>query len=175
MSLTVLAWLAVAAYALHVVEEHILGWYDWARKTMNIALSWEQYVITEAAILILGLAAAMLSNEPIGPTLVVAFATLLFINAIFFHVLPMLAHGGRFSPGAISGVLLFLPIAWYVFRAQNLAPNSLVGAAAVGALLILWPMILLKLKGMPYFSGQPRPARAAKAAKSSGKARRKKR
>jgi hypothetical protein len=163
MSLTVLAWLAVAAYALHVVEEHILGWYDWARKTMNISLGWEQYVITEAAILITGIAAASLSGSAIGPNLVVAFATLLAINVIFFHVLPMLANRGRFSPGTISGVLLFLPVAWYVFRTQNLATNELIGAVLIGALVILWPMILLKLRGTRYFSGQAAPARAAKA------------
>jgi hypothetical protein len=168
MSLTVLVWLAVAAYALHIVEEHILGWYDWARKTMNISLGWEQYVITEVAILILGLTAAMLAGTPIGPTLIVAFTTLLLVNVIFFHVLPMLANGGRFSPGVISGVFLFLPLAWHVFKTQNLSQNDLIWACVLGVLLILWPMLLLKLRGMPYFSGAP--VRAA--AKSKAKRRR---
>jgi hypothetical protein len=157
MSLTVLAWLAVAAYALHVVEEHILGWYDWARKTMNISLGWEQYVITEVAILILGVVAAMLGN----PTYIVAFATLLLINVIFFHLLPMLLNGGRFSPGAISGIFLFLPLAWHVYKTQTLSQNDLVWAVVLGIVLILWPMLLLKLKGVGYFSGAP--VRAAKA------------
>ncbi|MBY0532297.1 MAG: HXXEE domain-containing protein [Xanthobacteraceae bacterium] len=155
MSLTVLAWLAVAAYALHVVEEHILGWYDWARKTMNISLGWDQYVITEAAILILGLTAAMLSGTAMGPTLVVAFATLLLINVIFFHLLPMLANRGKFSPGVISGIFLFLPLAWHVYKTQTLAQNDLIWAVVLGILLILWPMFLLKLKGVGYFSGAP--------------------
>jgi hypothetical protein len=161
MSLTVLAWLAVAAYALHIVEEHILGWFDWARKTMNITLGWEQYVITEVAILILGLTAAMLSGTPIGPTLVVAFTTLLLINVVFFHLLPMLANGGRFSPGAISGIFLFLPLAWIVYRTQALVQNDLVWAVVLGIALILWPMLLLKLRNVAWFSGAP--VRAAKA------------
>ncbi|MBX3520109.1 MAG: HXXEE domain-containing protein [Xanthobacteraceae bacterium] len=155
MSLTTLAWLAVAAYALHIVEEHILGWYDWARRTMNISLGWEQYVITEVAILILGLVAAMLSASSIGPMLVVAFATLLLINVIFFHLLPMLANGGRFSPGVLSGIVLFLPLGWHVFKAQNLSQSDLVWAVAIGVLAILWPMFLLKLRGVPYFTGAP--------------------
>ncbi len=166
MSLTVLAWLAVAAYALHIVEEHILGWYDWARKTMNISLGWEQYVITEVAILILGLTAAMLSGTPMGPTLVVAFATLLLINAIFFHLLPMLVNGGKFSPGVISGVFLFLPLVWHVYKSQNLSQNDMFWAVGLGIALILWPMFLLKLRNVAWFSGQP-----ARAAKSSGKRR----
>ncbi len=168
MSLTVLAWLAVAAYALHVVEEHILGWYDWARKTMNISLGWNEYVITEAAILLLGVVAAVLGN----PTYIVAFATLLLINVIFFHLLPMLANRGRFSPGVISGLFLFLPLAWTVYKTQTMTQNDLVWAAVLGILLILWPMFLLKLRGTAYFSGRAAPARAAK---SSGKAKRKKR
>jgi hypothetical protein len=159
MSLTVLAWLAVAAYALHVVEEHILDWYGWARKTMNITLGWEQYVITEVAILILGLTAAMLSGTPMGPTLVVAFTTLLLINVIFFHILPMLANGGRFSPGVISGIFLFLPLAWHVYKTQNLSQNDLVWAVVLGIALILWPMFLLKLRGVGYFSGAPAKAK----------------
>lgn len=173
-ALTVLAWLAVAAYALHVVEEHILGWYDWARKTMNISLGWNEYVITEAAILILGVVAAVLGN----PTYIVAFATLLVINAIFFHVLPMLANGGRFSPGVISGLFLFLPLAWLVFKTpqvQALDVDGKVWPVVLGIGLILWPMFLLKLRRVAYFSGQAAPARAAKAAKSSGKGKRKKR
>lgn len=161
MSLTVLAWLAVAAYALHIVEEHILDWFGWARKTMNISLSWEQYVITEVAILILGLTAAMLSGTPMGPTLVVAFTTLLLINVIFFHLLPMLANGGRFSPGVISGIFLFLPLAWQVYKTQTLSQNDLVWAVVLGIVLILWPMVLLKLRSVPYFSGAP--ARSSKA------------
>ena len=171
MSLTVLAWLAVAAYALHVVEEHILGWYDWARKTMNISLGWNEYVITEAAILLLGIVAAVLGN----PTYIVDFATLLLINVIFFHLLPMLANGGRFSPGVISGLFLFLPLAWTVYKTQTMAQNDLVWAVVLGIGLILWPMFLLKLRGTAYFSGRAAPARAAKAAKSSAKGKRKKR
>ena len=162
MSLTVLAWLAVAAYALHIVEEHILGWFDWARKTMNISLGWEQYVITEVAILILGLTAAMLSGTPVGPTLVVAFTTLLFINVIFFHLLPMLANGGRFSPGVISGIFLFLPLAWHVYKTQTLSQNDLIWAVVLGILLIVWPMLLLKLRNVAWFSGAPRAAAKAK-------------
>jgi len=162
MSLTVLAWLAVAAYALHIVEEHILGWFDWARKTMNISLGWEQYVITEVAILILGLTAAMLSGTPQGPTLVVAFTTLLLINVVFFHLLPMLVNGGRFSPGVISGVFLFLPLAWHVYNTQKMTGNDLFWAVLIGVALIVWPMLLLKLRGVAWFSGAPVRAAAKK-------------
>jgi hypothetical protein len=151
MSLTVLAWLAVAAYALHVVEEHMLGWFDWARKRMNI--TWEQYVIAEVAILVLGVTTAMLAGSPIGPTLVVAFATLLVLNAVFFHILPMLTDGGKFSPGVITGILLFLPLGWQVLKTQTLPQNDLFWAIVIGAAVIVWLWLLSYLKAQRYFSG----------------------
>lgn len=154
--MTLLAWLAVAAYVLHVVEEHILGWYDWARKTMNISMEWDHYVTTEVAIIVLGIVAAMLSGVPqIGPILVVAFVTLLVINVVFFHLLPMLASGFKFSPGIISGILLFLPLGYYTFRGQTLSQNDLFTAGLIGVAVIAWPMILLWLKKQSYFSGAP--------------------
>ncbi len=162
MSLTVLAWLAVAAYALHVVEEHMLGWFDWARKTMNISMTWEQYVITEVAILILGITAAMLAGSSIGPILAVAFATLLFINVVVFHIIPMLTNSGRFSPGVITGIVLFLPLCWQVYKTQTLSQNDLFWAVAIGAAVMIWLWLLTYLKGQRYFSGAPAPAKKRK-------------
>jgi hypothetical protein len=153
MSLTVLAWLAVAAYALHVVEEHMLGWLDWARKTMGLSMTWEQYVISEVAILILGLTTAMLAGSPIGPMLIVAFATLLVINAVVFHILPMLTNGGKFSPGVLTGVVLFLPLGWQVYRTQTLTQNDLVWSVLIGVAVLGWLWLLTYLKGQRYFSG----------------------
>jgi uncharacterized membrane protein len=82
----------------------------------------------------------------------------------------MLANAGKFSPGMISGIFLFLPLAWTVYKTQTLSQNDLVWAVVLGILLILWPMFLLKLRTMPYFSGQ---SRAASAAKVGGKRKRK--
>lgn len=163
--MTLLAWLAVAAYVLHVVEEHILGWYEWARKTMSISMDWDHYVTTEFAIVVLGIVAASLSGVAlIGPMLVVAFVTLLLINVVFFHLLPMLASGGKFSPGIISGVILFLPIAYCTFRDQALPQSWLIGGVALGIAVILWPMLLLKLRDQPYIRGvaAARPAKRAR-------------
>ena len=159
MSLTVLAWLAVAAYALHVVEEHMLGWFDWARKTMNLSMTWEQYLISEVAILILGITAASLAATPIGPILVVAFATLLFINVVVFHIIPMLTNSGRFSPGVLTGIVLFLPLCWLVYNAQKLTPNEQILAVAIGAAVLGWLWLLTVLKGQRYFSGAPAPSK----------------
>lgn len=160
MSLTILAWLAVGAYALHIVEEHILGWFEWARKTMNLTMEWSTYTTIEVVLLVLGAIAAMLA--PALPVLALAFAALLVINVTFFHLLPMLISGGKFSPGAISGVLLFYPIGYYAYAGSGAPPNMLMWSVVIGAAAILWPVLLLKLKSQPYFrvsGGDARPAR----------------
>ncbi len=153
MSLTVLAWLAVAAYALHIVEEHILGWQGWAQRSMSLSIDADSYVIVEVAFLVLGAIAAML--VPVAPVYALAFGAFLLINVTFFHLLPMLMSGGKFSPGIITGILLFYPIGYYEFMGTKLPQESLIVAALIGAGIILWPVLLLKLRGQRYFQGGP--------------------
>ena len=160
MSLTILAWLAVGAYALHIIEEHILGWFVWARRTMNLSMEWNTYTTIEVVLLILGAIAAMLA--PALPVLALAFIALLVINVTFFHLLPMLISGGQFSPGVISGVLLFYPLGYYAYAGSAAPTNMLIWSVVIGAAAILWPVLLLKLKSQPYFrisGGDARPAR----------------
>jgi hypothetical protein len=149
MSLTILAWLAVGAYALHILEEHILGWFAWARKTMNLSMEWSTYTTIETVLLILGAVAAMLAS--VMPVLALGFVALLVINVTFFHIVPMLISGGQFSPGTISGVVLFYPLGYYAFTGGGVTPSILMWSIVIGAAAILWPVVLLKLKTQPYF------------------------
>lgn len=162
MSLSILVWLAVGAYALHIVEEHVLGWFGWARKTMNLNMEWDTYVTIEAAFLVLGVVAAMVASAM--PMVGLAFVALLVINVTFFHLLPMAMAGGRFSPGAISGVLFYV-IGWAALTSGSATATNLIWGVVIGAIVILWPMLLLKLKREAYFRGE------AAAAKKSAKRR----
>jgi hypothetical protein len=161
MSLTVLAWLAVGAYALHILEEHVLGWHGWARKTMNLSMEWDAYRTIEVVLLIVGAIAAMLA--PALPVLALAFAAFLMINVTFFHLLPMIISGGKFSPGIMTGVVLFYPIGYYAYAGTGLPQNTIIWSVVIGAAIIAWPVLLLKLREQPYFragaSGDPTPAR----------------
>jgi hypothetical protein len=149
MSLTVLAWLAVGAYALHILEEHVLGWHGWARRNMNLSMEWDAYATIEVVLLILGAIAAMLT--PALPVLALAYAAFLVINVTFFHLIPMIIAGGKFSPGVISGIVLFYPIGYYAFWYSGLPQSTLIWAIVIGAAVILWPVLLLKLREQPYF------------------------
>ena len=161
MSLTVLAWLAVGAYALHILEEHILGWHGWARKNMNLSMEWDSYMTVEVVLLILGAIAAMLA--PALPVLALAYAAFLVINVTFFHLLPMIINGGKFSPGVISGILLFYPVGYYAYADSGMPQTIVVWSVVIGAAVILWPVLLLKIRHQPYFrpsaSGEGAPAR----------------
>jgi hypothetical protein len=149
MSLTVLAWLAVGAYALHILEEHILGWHGWARKTINLSMDWDAYTTVEVVLLILGAIAAMLA--PAMPILALAYAAFLIINVTFFHLLPMIISGGKFSPGIITGIVLFYPIGYYAYAGVSLPMSTILGSIVIGAAIILWPVALLKMRQQPYF------------------------
>jgi hypothetical protein len=149
MSRSDLAWLAVGAYALHVLEEHILGWHGWAKKTMKLTMEWDTYTTVEIVILILGaISAVLFSSQPI---LALAFAALLVINVTFFHLLPMLVTGGKFSPGVITGFFLFYPVGFLQYQASAPTQNMLLWSVAIGAAVILFPVLLLKLRSKAYF------------------------
>ena len=107
MTLQTLAWLSMAAYAAHILEEFTFDWRNWARAVIKLPVEWSDFYVTNAVVMALGIAQAEL-----GATLALApltFASLMLINALFFHVLPFLRMGGRFSPGLITAIVLFFP------------------------------------------------------------------
>ena len=153
MTLAEVAWLALAAYAVHILEEYALDWRDWARAVIGLPVEWGDFYVTNAVVVVLGIAQAGLApTMPLGP---LAFAALMFINASFFHVLPFVRTRGRFSPGLVTAVLLFYPISFAVFFSAHaegrLTVAIAVAAFAVGAALMAFPIVLLRLKGRPYF------------------------
>ena len=70
---------------------------------------------------------------PRWPTLALGFAGLMLINATFFHVAPFLWTRGRFSPGLITAVVLFLPLGIATMRAGHLDAIGLAEAFGIGA------------------------------------------
>jgi hypothetical protein len=153
MTLETLAWLSMAAYAIHILEEFTLDWRNWARSVIKLPVEWSDFYVTNAAVVALGIAQASLA-----PTLVVApliYASLMAINAIFFHILPFLATRGRFSPGLFTAVVLFPPLSWSVWRRAMEEGNVDLGIALLsvvgGAALMAYPVVMLRLKSHPYF------------------------
>ena len=153
MTLQTLAWLAMAAYALHIMEEYTFDWRNWARAVIKLPVEWSDFYVTNAIVIALGIAQAQLAPAlPLAPLI---FASLMLINAVFFHILPVVRTGGRFSPGLVTAIVLFLPVGIAVWcKAASDAPlpwTTVVLAVAGGAALMAYPVVMLNLRGKPYF------------------------
>jgi hypothetical protein len=153
MTLQVWAWLAALVYALHVMEEHTFNWRDWARGALGLPAEWNDFYVTNAAVIVLGvIAAELVSALPIVP---LAYAALMLINAVLFHFVPMIRTKGRFSPGAITAALLFLPVGLgeFIEASHQGILSTAVGVEAfiVGAVLMAFPIVMLKVKSRAYF------------------------
>lgn len=153
MALSHWIWLGTAAYAWHILEEYEFNWRDWARNALGLPVEWSDFYIANAIVIALGICSANLANA--APGIALSFIALMLINAIFFHIAPFIKMRGRFSPGLITAVLLFLPIGALAYRAAfrsgALTTTNLLVSIALGAALMASPILLLKLKGKPYF------------------------
>ena len=153
MSLQTLAWLAMAAYALHIMEEYTFDWRNWARAVIKLPVEWSDFYLTNAIVIALGIAQAQLAPTlPLAPLI---FASLMLINAVFFHILPVVRTGGRFSPGLATAVVLFFPVGiavwWKAAHDAQLSWTTALLAVAGGAAVMAYPIVMLHLRARPYF------------------------
>jgi Protein of unknown function with HXXEE motif len=153
MQLPDLLWLATACYGVHVLEEYQLDWRDWARSALGLPVEWSDFYVVNALVVVLGIVAANLADR--APTLALAYPALMLINAAFFHVLPVIRMGGRFSPGLFTAVVLFFPVGiacyWCAASDGHLGAGTLIGSLVLGAVLMATPVVLLLIKDKPYF------------------------
>ncbi len=153
MDLSHWLWLATAAYGVHAFEEFELDWRNWARAVIGLPVEWADFYVVNFLVIVLGVVAANLAAA--APELALSFSAVMIINALFFHIAPMIKTRGRYSPGAFTAVVLLLPVGaacdCAADRAGVLTTRTLVVSAVLGALLMATPIVLLKIKGRPYF------------------------
>ena len=141
-------WLMLFAYALHILEEHTLNWLGWARSTLKLDLNWTDFYVTNAIVVVVGICTAVIGWRL--PEVSLTFPALALVNALLFHIGPTLVQR-RFSPGTITAVLLFLPVGiWSYYGAYldgALTIQIGVVSALGGAVLMAYPIVLLRLKG----------------------------
>ncbi|TGD91904.1 HXXEE domain-containing protein [Methylobacterium nonmethylotrophicum] len=156
MTLNALSWIAMAAYAFHILEEYQLNWRDWARNALKLPVEWSDFYVTNAVVIALGVAQAMLAIElPLAP---MSFAALMLINAIFFHILPF-ARTRRFSPGLITAVLLFLPCSLAVFskahQTGQATVTTMIFSFVIGAVTMAYPIVMLRVRSQSFSTRVP--------------------
>ena len=143
-------WVLFAATALHVVEEHALGWQGWASETFGRVLgvkpTWSDFWAANAALLAFGFAAAMVGWKATGFSL--GLAALVLINAIGFHVLPSL-RARHPNPGCFTAVALYIPIGIWAYvaaaDADRLSFGSFVLSVLIGAAVMAAVVAMLVL------------------------------
>ena len=122
ITLSTFAWLSMAAYSVHILEEFSLDWRNWARGVLKLPVEWADFYVTNGIVVALGIAQAMLAPTlPIAP---LAFAGLMLVNAIFFHVMPGLTTR-RFSPGLMTVSSFSCHSAWPYSGLRWRTPSSL--------------------------------------------------
>lgn len=157
MTLTIAAWLAMSAYALHIREEFTFDWRDWARDVIGLPVEWSDFFVTNSVVVVVGIAQAMLAATfPLAP---LAYAGLMLVNALCLHFMPMIRQRGRYSPGAFTALVLFIPsVIWTWSAAVSTGVAgiwTIVGGVILGAALMAYPIIMLKLRSRPYFQQAP--------------------
>jgi Protein of unknown function with HXXEE motif len=141
--------LCVGAYGMHVLEEFVFDWRNWAIHVLHLPAHWDDFYITNALVVVVGSVAVAIA--PTWPAVALGFPALMLINGFFMHVVPFLRTRGRFSPGLITSVLLFFPIGIATMRAVPLNAADLAIAFLVGAALLATPIGFVVLRQRPYF------------------------
>lgn len=134
-------WVLVASSALHVMEEHALGWQGWAAsvmgKKLGVSFYWRDFYVTNAALFIVGISTAMVGWQ--FAAFALSFASLNLIDAVLFHIVPSI-KAKRLNPGCITATVLYLPICslcyWAAYTDGVLSFGALALSIVIGALLM---------------------------------------
>ncbi|MBP2645121.1 MAG: hypothetical protein H6Q75_561 [Firmicutes bacterium] len=152
MSHEYILWIATLAYGLHIVEEMLFGWRAWARSFLKIPAEWNEFYVFNAVVILYGCVSAIVGWK--CPALALSYPAFMIINLVFFHIIPTL-KSGKFSPGLITAIVLFAPIAtwaYYGASVDNIISNqSIAISTLIGILFMAYPIILQKLKTKPFF------------------------
>lgn len=144
-------WILVAAAALHVVEEHALGWQGWAAgwlgRRVGMVPKWMDFWPTNGFLIVFGVAVAAVGWR--APAFALALPAGLVIDVVFFHVLPSIT-ARRPNPGCFTGVVLYLPISVWVYAAAGddgmLDAGTLALSVVLGAVVMASVVVLLVLQ-----------------------------
>ncbi len=142
-----LLWLCSFAYVMHVLEELEFNWLAWAQAQGLAINGWTSFFATNAAVVFFGLGAALVAWR--APFVSLAYAVLMVVNGVFFHVLPTLV-AGRPNPGFLTAALLFLPLGtftlWSARRDGVLTAKAFGGALAFALFVQVYPLLLIGLR-----------------------------
>lgn len=140
-------WIVVMAAALHVAEEKLLDWRGWAGREFGFAVTWADFYVVNATMIVFMIAAAMIGWRL--PEVSLVMPALMVINALVFHLGATVIRR-NLSPGTITGILVYLPAATWAYYGAYLDGVLTLRAGLVsalgGALLMACPVIIQRLR-----------------------------
>ncbi|MCB0827344.1 MAG: HXXEE domain-containing protein [Solirubrobacterales bacterium] len=144
-------WVGIVAAGLHVFEEYVEGWVAWVNQTAGPRLGFEvsdaDFFLGAALLLFTTLAGAAIGWW--APAVSLAIPALFVINAIFFHMLPSI-RGDRLTPGTLSAVFIYLPVAAWMYWAAGedgqLGAGTVLLSLLLGAALLVYPVAVLAMR-----------------------------
>lgn len=126
-----LAWLLPSALLTHQVEEYAGGFPQWFSTLLAANLSNSDFILINAVGLFLAVALSVAYYVTKSGVPLVALGTLAFVNGST-HLLASLVTF-TYSPGTLSGTVLFLPLGFLVFR--NVYPSLSSGERFAGVVI----------------------------------------
>lgn len=123
-------WLVVAAIAVHFIEEYAMNFPGWALRFFSMPITSEDFHLVNASVSLYAIACAVVGWRL--PAFSLTIAGLIGLNGLF-HAGASLVVGG-YSPGAVTGLVLFVPVAIATYRAAYRAGVASTRALAISLL-----------------------------------------
>lgn len=112
--------------------------------------------MVNAVVIVLGASCAMVGWR--CPAVALILPAFMVVNALLFHVLPVLVTR-VFSPGLFTSLILFLSITAWLYRGAwqdgVLTISAVFISSVMGFLLMMFPIVLQKTKRLPFFRHEP--------------------
>ena len=143
--------LLLVTYALHIVEEYTFGFPAWAEAHTGLAFTSEVFLRLNATffgVMAAGVVAGLLFTP--AQWLVVPLGTAVLINGTGHLVASLITWS--YSPGLVTGTLLWIPLGLRIIRAaRQLWPSArIIAGILLGAgLLLLVPLSAWLATGAP--------------------------
>ena len=134
-------WVVAVSCALHVAEEYLTGWQEWARQTLGIVMPTATFLVMNTVLVVAALLLARAGWRRPVLSLVIPAATV--VNAVFFHILPTIARS-RVSPGLYTATFLYLPFSsWALLgAARDGVPRAAIAMALAAGTLMMVSVVL---------------------------------
>ena len=139
MSPAVIRWLPLVAIGLHLIEEFawpggFAEWYRWYRPERAVSVTTGFLVRINAIFVLMAVIAGVKGFSPYGVAVWLVVASIAAANGLF-HLWATI-RTRRYSPGVVTGCVVYLPLAIfgfvYFWRRDLAGPGVMIQAALIG-------------------------------------------